>query len=41
MISSAPLTQVNGVGCLFQVSMKAPIATVSSLTEVKEPRRMA
>jgi hypothetical protein len=29
-ISSASLIQVNGVGCLFQVSMNAPIAVVSS-----------
>jgi hypothetical protein len=40
-ISSASLVQVNGVGCLFQVSMKLPMAVVSSLTERNEPRRMA
>jgi hypothetical protein len=30
-----------GTGCSFHESMNAPIAAVSSLTEVKEPRRMA
>jgi hypothetical protein len=41
MISSAPLVQANGLGWLFQWSMNAPIAEIRSLTEVKDPRRMA
>src|SRR5258706_15438892 len=40
-ISSASLVQAKGRGCSFHESMKAPMALVSSLTEVKEPRRMA
>ena len=40
-IWSASLVQVNGRGWSFQLSMKAPMAAVSSLTEVKVPRRMA
>ena len=40
-ISSASLVQANGRGWSFQLSMNAPMAAVSSLTEVKEPRRMA
>jgi hypothetical protein len=35
------LVQVNGRGCSFQRSVNAPMAAVSSLTEVKLPRRMA
>jgi hypothetical protein len=40
-ISSAPLVQANGAGWSFQLSMSAPMVATSSLTEVKEPRRMA
>ncbi len=40
-ISSESLVQAKGRGWSFQWSMKAPMAAVSSLTEVKEPRRMA
>lgn len=40
-MSSASLVQANGTGCSFQLSMNAPIVLTSSLTEVKEPRRMA
>jgi hypothetical protein len=41
MISSASLVQADGLGWSFQWSMNAPIAETRSLTEVKEPRRMA
>jgi len=40
-IASASLVQVNGRGWSFQWSAKAPMAAVSSSTEVKVPRRMA
>ena len=40
-ISSASLVQANGCGWSFQLSMNDPMAAVSCLTEVKEPRRMA
>ena len=40
-ISSGSLVQLKGTGWSFQWSMNAPIAAVSSLTEVNEPRRMA
>ena len=35
------LVQVNGRGWSFQLSVKVPMAAVSSVTEVKVPRRMA
>jgi hypothetical protein len=41
VISSASLVQVNGRGWSFHESVNMPIAAVSSLAEVKEPRRMA
>ncbi len=40
-ISSASLVQMNGWGCSFRWSMKAPMAEMSSLREAKLPRRMA
>jgi hypothetical protein len=40
-ISSASLVQAKGRGWSFQLSMNAPMASVSWRTEVKEPRRMA
>jgi len=40
-ISSASLVQLNGLGWSFKWSMKAPMVAMSSLTEVKVPRRMA
>ena len=40
-ITSASLVQANGLGWSFQWSMKAPMAEMSSSTEVKLPRRMA
>lgn len=40
-ISSAVLTQVNGVPPSFQLVVKVSIIAMSSLTEPKLPRRMA
>lgn len=40
-IWSASFVQVNGRGWSFRLSVKVPVAAVSSLTEVKGPRRMA
>ncbi len=40
-ISSAALVQANGRGWSFQLSMKAPMVSVSWRTEVNDPRRMA
>src|SRR3954471_10293526 len=41
MISSGVLVQVKGWQRSFQPSMKASMAAIRSLTEVKVPRRMA
>ena len=40
-IVSVSLVQAKGRGWSFQESMNVPMVAVSSLTEVKEPRRMA
>ena len=40
-ISSAVLVQTNGLQRSFHPSMKAPMAAIKSLTEVKVPRRIA